>query len=198
MTKLKHVKLFENYVEGESFNDYAKRTQAPEPEPREKFLEDTCQQGEKVIIYRMEDFMAYGIVSDADAARISAAVNQLRKTLTASGDKYHSLDLMNYDQLGPGTCFFILDSNGDITGYSKEPDASEFDYTEHTDGTQTQGTKNNDVLNPMGLTFTRDHITEYYGNGGVNAGHNIDTDTLIENILGNIDPDQYLRTKYGK
>lgn len=185
MTKLKHVKLFENFEQMGNESSLYK-------------VEDVCQEGEKVIAYQMEDFVAYGIVPIEDAARISAAVNQLRESLTASGDKYHSLDLLRYNEFGTGTSYFTIDANGDYKGYSGTPDPKNFETIAYTDGTGEEGEYGEEYLQPMAFTFKRDHITHYRGNGGVYPDDRLDTDSLIENILGNIDPDKYLRTKYGR
>ena len=173
MKNLKHVKLFENF------------------EPVGKYkAEDVCQEGEKVIVYQMEDFLAYGIVTIEDAARISEAVNQLRKALTASGDKYHMLELLRYNEFGTGTSYFTLDANGDYEGYSGTPDPKNFENITYTDGNGEDGEYGAEYFQPMAFTFKRDHITDFRGNGGV-SDNSLDTDSLIEDILGNIHPDEF-------
>jgi hypothetical protein len=167
MKKLNHIQMFENF--GSTLYK----------------AEDVCQRYEKVIVYQMEDFLAYGIVPMEDAARISEAFGQLRKSLESSGDRGY-LDLTRYHEFGVGTTYFTIDANGDYKGYTGIPDPKNFDIITYTDGDGEDGGSSGE-LSPMAFTFKRDHITYYMGNGGVYPDNALDTDSLIKNILDNID-----------
>jgi hypothetical protein len=173
MKKLKHVKLFENFEQMGNESSLYK-------------VEDVCQEGEKVIAYQMEDFVAYGIVSIEDAARISEAVEDLRKYAEANRKDWIT-SLMRYNEFGVGTSYFTIDANGDYQGHSGTPDPKKFETITYTDGNGEEGEYEEEYLEPMAFTFKRDHITDYRGNGGVYPDDRLDTDSLIENILSNKD-----------
>jgi hypothetical protein len=166
---MKHIKMFESF-ESSSYK-----------------FEDICEKGEKVIVYQMEDTLAYGIVSIEDALRISQAVSQLQKSLRASGDlgDLEVLDVLRYREFQPGTSYFTLDSTGHFRAYTGTPDPQNFEIITHTDGSGEDGEYNE--LNAMAFTFRRDHITEYNGSGGINPTYTLNTDSLIQQILRNID-----------
>lgn len=159
MKQLKHVKVFEAFRAESSYR-----------------VEDTCERGEKAIVFQDEDYLAYGIVSEDDAKRISNAVREFERL-----NKDPRLDVRRYQEFGPGTTHFTFNANGEIHGHSGTPNPNEFEYLNYTNGEAEDGLMDSDY-NPA-FTLTRDHITSYYSNSGVVPSRSQTVDSLIDYIL---------------
>jgi len=161
MKQLKHVKLFEAFGEEASYR-----------------VEDTCERGEKVIVFQDEDYLAYGIVSEDDAKRISDAVREFERL-----NDDITLEVRRYQEFGPGTTHFIFDADGEFHAHSGTPDPNEFEYISYTNGDEEQGLDMNSGAYPLAFTLTRDHISSYYSNNGVVPSRSQTVDSLINYIL---------------
>lgn len=159
---MRHIKLFEQHAS----SSYR--------------IEDVCQKGEKVIVYQEEDALFYGIVSIEDAARISAAWKESEAMLRAKND-YLSLEVLRYDEFGPGTTYFTLDQNGNFRGYTGIPDPKNFVVIYYTDKYTGEEGDYGDDLNRLAFTFKRDHITSF-ARESVDPERPLNVNSLISRI----------------
>ena len=181
--KMKGIKV-KGYIYFKKFN-----TKNPDAKELtfEDVVEDVCQPDENVILYRMEDFMAYGIVSGEDAKRFYLVAKDLHDYCTNSKEYevyqeahpgwFGLLNLYRFSIYEEGTCMFILDPIGGEDASLDKNEAKD-QFEEFVDITKSDGENfDGEGSDVRAYTLSRDYITTWRSNIGVEG--KVDIDTVI-------------------
>ncbi len=170
---------------------YFKKFNTKNPDAKEltfeDVVEDVCQPDENVILYRMEDFMAYGIVSGEDAKRFYLVAKDLHDYCTNSKEYevyqeahpgwFGLLNLYRFSIYEEGTCMFILDPIGGGAASLDKNEAKD-QFKELVDITKSDGENfDGEGSDVRAYTLSRDYITTWRSNIGVEG--KVDIDTII-------------------